>query len=402
VATFLPSRWTTSTPENDTFTLDGSSWRVDAEKSYSFSSPDNNTLRFELRKGDRFSDNAWTDPSGVERAEINNTKYYQDGTPLSLKYQFMVEPGPVNSARWVTLGQWHADLNQSPPFELALRGNDKLVFITRSDAGEKVVYTMPANLTRGKWYDLQVDAKFDAGGRGTLDVWMDGQHIVDYSGSLGYAAQNSVYWREGIYRATPSGGETLAVNYKNLDIETALKGYVPPAGGSTPAPSPSPAPAPAASANPTTANESAGNGWLVGTSHKDTLVGNAGNDHLAAKLGNDVLTGGAGRDTFVFDTKLNKKTNRDKIKDYNSKSDTIWLDNKYMSKLGKGSVDKPLKIKKGFFTFDKAKDSNDYIIFNKKTGVLSYDADGIGAKAAVDIAVLKKGIHMNYHDFFVI
>jgi Ca2+-binding RTX toxin-like protein len=162
------------------------------------------------------------------------------------------------------------------------------------------------------------------------------------------------------------------------------------------------APASATSATPTSPNGGSGNDWLVGGSGKDTLVGDAGNDHLAAKLGNDVLTGGAGKDTFVFDTKLSKTANRDKITDFNVKSDTIWLDNKYMSKLGKGSSDKALKIKKDFFSVDYAKDGNDHVIYNKTTGVLSYDADGTGAKAAVDIAVLKKGLNVNYHDIFVI
>jgi hypothetical protein len=34
--------------------------------------------------------------------------------------------------------------------------------------------------------------------------------------------------------------------------------------------------------------------------------------------------------------------------------------------------------------------------------VLSYDADGSGAKKAVEIALLKKGLALTYKDFFVI
>jgi serralysin len=194
------------------------------------------------------------------------------------------------------------------------------------------------------------------------------------------------------------------VNYKNLDMEAALKGYVPPSGAPAPTPTPAPASSPAAgvSASPTSPDGGSGNDWLVGSSGKDTLVGHAGNDHLAAKLGNDVLRGGAGRDTFVFDTKVNTKTNRDKIIDFNVKQDTIWLDNKYMSKLGAGSPEKALKIKKAFFSLDYAKDGNDHVIYNTSTGVVSYDPDGTGAKAAIDIVVLKKGLNVNYHDFFVI
>ena len=37
----------------------------------------------------------------------------------------------------------------------------------------------------------------------------------------------------------------------------------------------------------------------------------------------------------MFDTKLNKKTNLDKIADFNVKDDSIWLDNAIFKKLGK-------------------------------------------------------------------
>lgn len=60
-------------------------------------------------------------------------------------------------------------------------------------------------------------------------------------------------------------------------------------------------------------------------------------------------------------------------------------------------------MKKAFFVVgDKAKDSDDYLIYNKKTGKLSYDVDGSGSKAAVEIATLSKKLAMTYKDFFVI
>ncbi|MGO4705513.1 M10 family metallopeptidase C-terminal domain-containing protein [Microvirga sp. 2MCAF38] len=120
---------------------------------------------------------------------------------------------------------------------------------------------------------------------------------------------------------------------------------------------------------------------------KDILTGNALDDKIYGGPGKDVLTGGPGKDIFVFDTKPSK-ANADKVTDYTVADDTIWLDNKVMKKLGKGTASKPGKLSKKFFALDKAKDDNDYVIYVKKSGALLYDEDGSGAMAAVQIATL--------------
>ncbi len=149
--------------------------------------------------------------------------------------------------------------------------------------------------------------------------------------------------------------------------------------------------------------------WLYGENGKDTIYGDAGNDRLFGGAGNDILRGGSGYDTFVFNTKLgtsktDRKVNFDKIVDFNVKYDSLWLDNAIFKKLGKkGSEDHPAKLSKGFFNFgDHPQDSNDYLLYNKKTGILSYDADGSGSKAAVEFAQLSKHLKLTYKDFFVI
>ncbi|MPR06075.1 hypothetical protein [Microvirga tunisiensis] len=60
-------------------------------------------------------------------------------------------------------------------------------------------------------------------------------------------------------------------------------------------------------------------------------------------------------------------------------------------------------MNKKFFTVaEKAKDKDDYIVYNKKTGVISYDPDGSGSKAAIDFAQVKQGLSLKYENFFVI
>ena len=142
---------------------------------------------------------------------------------------------------------------------------------------------------------------------------------------------------------------------------------------------------------------------LVGGAGRDTLGGGVGNDTLFGGLGSDALTGNAGRDIFVFDTKTNKKTNVDRIKDFSVKDDTIWLDNAVFTKIGKGTEQMPGKLAKAmFWTGKAAHDSSDRIVYDKASGALYYDPDGTGKSAQVKIATLRKGLAMTEKDFFVI
>jgi hypothetical protein len=147
---------------------------------------------------------------------------------------------------------------------------------------------------------------------------------------------------------------------------------------------------------------------IKGTNGNDTIEALRGNDTINGKSGNDKLTGGTGTDTFVFDTALaaaseNRSFNFDRIVDYNVKNDRIYLDNAVFTKLVSGSGSKPAQLKKEFFVAgSKAKDKNDYIVYNKKTGVLSYDNDGSGSKLAIEFAQVTKGLTLTHKDIFII
>jgi len=132
---------------------------------------------------------------------------------------------------------------------------------------------------------------------------------------------------------------------------------------------------------------------------KDTFFGGLGDDKLWGGYGNDTLWGGAGKDVFVFDGKLgtsstDRRVNYDTIKDYSVKDDSIWLDNdlfksnkKLYNLIKKGTELIPLKMASKFFTIgDKAKQADDYFVYDSKKRVLYYDADGSGSKAAIEMA----------------
>ena len=122
---------------------------------------------------------------------------------------------------------------------------------------------------------------------------------------------------------------------------------------------------------------------IYGNGGNDTIYGDRGNDILYGEEGRDTLYGGSGEDIFVFDTELSH-SNIDKIMDFSSNDDTLYLDNEVFAKLieeGTLSADNFVSNTSG-----RAEDSDDYIIYESDTGKLFYDGDGNGSEAAMQIA----------------
>jgi beta-glucanase (GH16 family) len=192
--------------------------------------------------------------------------------------------------------------------------------------------------------------------------------------------------------ATPTTTGQMQIDY--------LRAY----SNATTTPPPAPTPDPVTGSN--------GNDQLVGGigadninggTGNDSINGAAGDDRINGGYGNDMLTGGAGSDTFIFADSLNKKHNLDTISDFSVADDSIWLENTIFQKLGIGTLSNPGILNKAFFTIgDKAKDSNDYLIYNKTNGYLYYDADGSGNGAAVAFAKLSPNLGLTEIDFYIV
>ena len=138
---------------------------------------------------------------------------------------------------------------------------------------------------------------------------------------------------------------------------------------------------------------------LSGGAGNDSLFGGNGNDTQIGGLGNDVLSGGLGRDTFRFDTALNATKNVDAIIDFSCSEDTIVLDNAVFGRLKKEGL-----LRETLFDVGKRADnSNDFILYNKTSGVLSFDADGSKqAHAPIAFAKLDAQLKLTHDDFIVI
>lgn len=235
------------------------------------------------------------------------------------------------------------------------------------------------------------------GGAGTQDKARFSGVRSDYTVTQG---ENGAYLVKD-NRADGDGQDTVS-NIELFEFSNGTFTLAELSGPTTPG-NPTPPTPPATPTTPTTPTTPPAGMILIGTSQANRLTGGDGNDQLYGKLGKDVLTGGAGQDIFTFDTRASKKTNLDTIRDYSVAEDTIWLDNKVFKKLGKGSASEPGKLKKAFFKIgDKAKDGNDYLVYNKKSGILFYDADGSGAAKAIEIAKLSKNLKLTCDDFFVV
>jgi Putative Ig domain/RTX calcium-binding nonapeptide repeat (4 copies) len=128
---------------------------------------------------------------------------------------------------------------------------------------------------------------------------------------------------------------------------------------------------------------------IKGTAKNDIIVAGAGNDTIDGGTGNDTLTGGAGNDTFVFNSKLNATTNVDTITDFVSGTDKIELAKSVFTKLSATGALNADDFKLATQTLD----ASDRIIYDPKTGALSYDADGSGAGVAVEFAIVGVSTH---------
>jgi trimeric autotransporter adhesin len=130
----------------------------------------------------------------------------------------------------------------------------------------------------------------------------------------------------------------------------------------------------------------AGNNSIVGGSGADALYADSGADLLIGGSGADELHGGAGADQFRY---LGGETGLDRILDFQSGADRILLSGAFYSPTGTVA----------FVNGSSATSASSAFLYDAGTGILSFDADGNGAGAAVQIAQLNMGMSLAAGDF---
>jgi Ca2+-binding RTX toxin-like protein len=333
-------------------------------ESYSLALHDD-TFRFEVRPGDYWA----TDSSNSERSEVRGETVYAPGEVLKVSYSFMIEPGAANTATgrggdgsWLILGQFHADDWESQsPFAIEMLKEKMAIVIRYGDPADhqyRELFVDTKDIERGRYYDMDIEVRFENDGGGFLNVWRDGVKIVSYAGPIGY--DNGVYWKYGVYRS--EADTTIAVDYRDMAVGKGGNGngvliVGTPAADQITA-SVSPAGQPTVTDNGDTIvgdggpdmmiagrgddkvlgskgndilkggdgndviNGGAGNDWLYGLGGDNKLIGGAGKDKLAGGEGNNLLTGGKGKDTFIFPAELGGN----RIKGFRPGEDLIQFD----------------------------------------------------------------------------
>ena len=137
---------------------------------------------------------------------------------------------------------------------------------------------------------------------------------------------------------------------------------------------------------------------ILGTSAGETITSRLNGATVNGLGGSDTLFGNAGNDHFRFSTALGAG-NVDKVVGFSHKHDTIDLDNAIFAKLKKEGT-----LKDKFFHIGKhAGDHNDFVLYDKKSGALSYDADGSKhGVAPVAFATLDAHLKLSHNDFLVV
>jgi Ca2+-binding RTX toxin-like protein len=136
---------------------------------------------------------------------------------------------------------------------------------------------------------------------------------------------------------------------------------------------------------------SADDNLIAGGASADFLSGMDGNDILIGTAGADLLIGGNGADQFWYE---GGETGYDRIIDFTPGLDKIVLlqtgfthTETFAFVSGPGAV---------------ASSSNSTFLYDTNTGIVSYDVDGSGGQAAVQLAQLNTGLTLTVGDFIFV
>jgi Ca2+-binding RTX toxin-like protein len=138
-----------------------------------------------------------------------------------------------------------------------------------------------------------------------------------------------------------------------------------------------------------------GNDRISGHQGDDRIDGGSGNDTIGGGQGHDKMIGGSGKDTFIF--RHFGASDTDTITDFKHGTDKLAFDHATFDALDAGSL-----ASSAFHVGTKAHDGDDHFIYDKKSGKVYYDDDGIGPHGQHLIATLTNHPILSAADFLLL
>jgi lysophospholipase L1-like esterase len=139
---------------------------------------------------------------------------------------------------------------------------------------------------------------------------------------------------------------------------------------------------------------------VTGSPYDDALIGDVNKNVIEGLLGNDVLTGGGGADEFVYSS---PNQGVDLITDF-SGNDLIKISAQGFG----GGLVKGFNLSQGGANGNFVKNTNPSatnnqatFLYNTSTGILSFDRDGQGAQAAINLLDLANAFNLNANQIVV-
>ncbi len=353
-------------------------------------------------KGSSYARSELREMNGTERAAWTLSK----GGFMSATLEVDAAPNREGVGGKLVVGQIHGQNDEL----VRLYWENGTVYFVNDRAGSgnsETKFTLKD--ARGATPSISLNEKFSytinaKGSSLDVDVYADGK-VYESSTKINSVWQSDTfYFKAGAYLgANESNGSGAGqASFYALDFNHNGTVKTPAPSDPKPAPAdPKPAPTPDEPVieRPENAATKTGNdddNRLTGRSGDDLIDGKGGDDMIWGKDGSDILAGGAGEDNFTFDTKPGSD-NIDSILDFDAEDDTIRLNDSVFSELERGELSE-----ENFVIGAAAKDSDDYIIYNNKTGALYYDADGEDSAVAVQFGVIENLAKLASADFFVI
>jgi hypothetical protein len=226
---------TTPLTVRDFETGDFSGWSTEFPKSYSgqiVTSPVRNgnyASRFEVRDGDYMY--------GGARSEFREVYTVPNGDDIWYGWSTYIPADWLDPDMGSVITQMHGSPDpgesRSPPFavrvedgKLTITGRYSSVRNQPGNDGTPLTFYGPSYIEKEIWHDFVVHVKWSYENDGYLDVWMDGNQIVDYNGPIGYNDYTGPYFKMGIYHI-----DTIGVLYHDEYRRGCSYEEVDPSGG---------------------------------------------------------------------------------------------------------------------------------------------------------------------------